>query len=97
MPENMILGYFLVARQILGFVIHSQGQPPRQNGGGRGIQPRKPHGDRLQGGESVDTRFRAESCSSRTHSAFQRLDSGRIPSSQPSSILEHPNDVLAAT
>ena len=33
--------------------IHPQGQPPSRAGRGRAIQPGKPHGDRLQGGEAV--------------------------------------------
>ena len=48
MPQNLIGE----RGQILGAVIHP-GQPPRRTGGGRGIQPRKPHGDRLKGGEAV--------------------------------------------
>ena len=52
MPQNLI---WLVkwSRQILGAVIHPQGQPPSRAGRGRAIQPGKPHGDRLQGGEAV--------------------------------------------
>ena len=50
-PELDLVGE--VVRQILGAVIHPQGQPPSRAGRGRAIQPGKPHGDRLQGGEAV--------------------------------------------
>ena len=50
-PELDLVGE--VVRQILGAVIHPQGQPPSRAGRGRAIQPDKPHGDRLQGGEAV--------------------------------------------
>ena len=50
-PELDLVGE--VVRQIPGAVIHPQGQPPSRAGRGRAIQPGKPHGDRLQGGEAV--------------------------------------------
>ena len=49
MPQNLIC----LVKWSDRFRDPSQGQPPRRTGGGRGIQPRKPHGDRLKGGEAV--------------------------------------------
>ena len=49
--------------------IHPQGQFPRAApAGGFGIQPRKPHGDRLKGGEAVASLAHMPAV---THSAFQ--------------------------
>ena len=47
MPQNLIWW----CRQILGAVIHPQGQPPSRAGRGRAIQPGKM--EIVQGGEAV--------------------------------------------
>ena len=79
-PELDLVGE--VVRQILGAVIHPQGQPPSRAGRGRAIQPGKPHGDRLQGGEAVAARADMQP----THSAFQCSTAVKIQP-QPSSTV----------
>ena len=89
MPQNLIcVGE--VVRQILGAVIHPQGQPPRRTGGGRGIQPRKPHGDRLKGGEAVASLAHMPADAL----GVPMLDGGEYPA--PAVVhREHPNAVRA--
>ena len=77
--QNLIFGE--VVRQILGAVI-SASASPRGAGRGRAIQPGKPHGDRLQGGEAVP---RLQTCQP-THSAFQCSTAVKIQP-QPSSTV----------
>ena len=87
-PELDLVGE--VVRQILGAVIHPQGPPPRRTGGGRGIQPRKPHGDRLKGGEAVASLAHMPADAL----GVPMLDGGEYPA--PAVVhREHPNAVRA--
>ena len=90
MPQNLI---WLVkwSDRYLGAVIHPQGQPPSRAGRGRAIQPGKPHGDRLQGGEAVAALRRH---ARPTHSEVPMLDGGEDPA--PAVVhREHPNAIGA--